>query len=448
MRPNPTRRQLLDDLRDARRRTLALIEDLDDDQLIGPKLEIINPFLWEIGHIAWFHERWILRHLDGREPLREDADELYDSIAVHHDTRWELALPDLEETREYMDGVNAALEERLADRQPTDEEVYYYRYTTFHEDMHEEAFTYTRQTLGYTPPDIDAAEPPPEATETDRGESAAGEDVEIPDGEFVLGATDEAPFAFDNERQAHAVELEPFRIARTPVTQGQFAEFVDDGGYDDERLWSEAGWQWRSEAEADAPRYWRRRGGRWQRRLFNRWVDLREELPVVHVNYWEARAYCRWADRRLPTEAEWEAAAAGLPDGDGGLRRAKRRYPWGDQPPSPQLAHLDGRNLAGSEPDDPRRELVPVDAFPAGDSAFGCRQLLGNVWEWTASSFEPYPGFEPDMYEDYSKPWFGDRKVLRGGAWTTRARMVHCMWRNYFEPQRRDVYAGFRTCPR
>lgn len=443
MKPKPTKRQLLETLEDARQRTLELIDDLDDDQLMGPKLDIINPYLWEIGHIAWFHERWILRHLDDREPLRDDADELYDSIAVNHGTRWDLGLPTLDETLQYMRGVNDALRNRLAGREPTDEEVYYYRYTTFHEDMHEEAFTYTRQTLGYSPPDIDVVDTSPDETD---GDLAPNEDVAVPGGEFVLGATEDAPFAFDNEKQAHTVELDPFRISRTPVTNQQFVEFVEDGGYDDERYWSEAGWKWHREAEANKPVYWRNQGGGWQRRLFDAWVDLREDLPVVHVNYWEARAYCRWADRRLPTEAEWEAAASGLPDGEGGLRDKKLRYTWGDEPASPELAHLDGRNLVGFDPDGPRRELVPVDAVAGGDSPFGCRQMLGNVWEWTSSTFEPYPGFEPDMYEDYSQPWFGDRKVLRGGAWTTRARMVHNMWRNYFEPDRRDVYAGFRTC--
>jgi iron(II)-dependent oxidoreductase len=149
---------------------------------------------------------------------------------------------------------------------------------------------------------------------------------------------------------------------------------------------------------------------------------------VIHVNWYEADAYCRWAGRRLPTEAEWEAAAAG-PD-------PKRRFPWGDEPPDPTRANLDGTALG----------CCDVAACPAGDSGFGCRQMFGNVWEWTASDFGPYPGFVPDPYKEYSQPWFGTHKVLRGGAWPTRARLLRTTWRNFYTPDRRDVWAGFRTC--
>ncbi len=432
-------------LRDARERTFELIDDLDEDQLLGPQYDIVNPPLWEIGHLAWFHERWGLRDLDGDNPLREDADELYDSIAINHDTRWDLPLPSYDETRDYMRGVLEALESRLEGREPTEHETYRYRYTTFHEDMHTEAFTYTRQTLGYVPPNFSG----PESLDTEdlEGGSLDG-DVAIPGGTFLLGTPADEPFAFDNERQAHEVTIEPFEIARAPVTNREFAEFVEDGGYDNPDLWSDAGWTWRREAEADAPDHWRWTGERWRQRLFDEEVPLNPDAPVVHVNWWEARAWCQWAGRRLPTEAEWEAAAAGAPDGQGGLADTKRRYPWGDEPPTAELALADGTPLVADADLPHGRVLADVGAFPEGDSAFGCRQMFGNVWEWTASTFEAYPGFEADMYGDYSEPWFGDRKVLRGGAWATRSRMIHNMWRNYFTPERRDVYAGFRTCPR
>jgi iron(II)-dependent oxidoreductase len=151
---------------------------------------------------------------------------------------------------------------------------------------------------------------------------------------------------------------------------------------------------------------------------------------VLHVNWHEAEAYCRWAGRRLPTEAEWELAAAG------GLDGSKRRFPWGEERPTPELANLDWRALG----------CVDVAAFPAGDSVFGCRHMIGNVWEWTASDFLPYPGFVADPYKEYSAPWFGTHKVLRGGCWATRSRLLRNTWRNFYLPDRRDVWAGFRTC--
>jgi len=181
--------------------------------------------------------------------------------------------------------------------------------------------------------------------------------------------------------------------------------------------------------------YWEREvSGRWLHRRFDHHVALEPHLPVVHVSWYEAEAYCRWAGRRLPTEAEWEMAAAAEPAGDGTWR--KRRFPWGDTPATPTHANLDWR----------ARGCVEVGALPAGDSYFGCRQMMGNVWEWTATDFDPYPGFAVDPYKEYSQPWFGNHKVLRGGAWTTRALLIRNTWRNFYTPDRRDVWAGFRTC--
>jgi iron(II)-dependent oxidoreductase len=257
--------------------------------------------------------------------------------------------------------------------------------------------------------------------------------VEIPGGAFWLGATPAEPFVFDNEKWAHPVELRPFAIARAPVTQAEFAAFVDDGGYARRDVWSEAGWRWRVAAGARHPVYWEGTGGGWLRRDFDRWVPLEPHRPVIHVNWYEADAYCRWAGRRLPTEAEWEAAAAAP---GAGPPAPKRRFPWGDDPPDAARANLDGRAPG----------CCDVADHPAGDSAAGCRQMVGNVWEWTASAFGPYPGFVADPYKEYSRPWFGTHQVLRGGAWPTRARLLRNTWRNFYTPDRRDVWAGFRTC--
>ena len=425
---------LVADLRDARARTLELVSDLEGARLLGPRLEIVNPPLWEIGHVAWFHEHFILRGLDGRPTIQPDADSLYDSMKVVHDTRWNLPLPDLADTFAYMRAVQDALTARLERREPTPEEEYRYRLTTFHEDMHGEALAYTRQTLNYAAPRLAPAE---NARGGDDESGALAGDVAVPGGIFQLGALPGSPFVFDNEKSAHAVEVAPFRIARAPVTGAEFLAFVEDDGYRRRELWSEAGWRWREAAAADHPVYWQRGSSGWQRRSFEQWQSLPAHQPVVHVNAYEADAWCRWADRRLPSEAEWELAAAGEPADDGrGLAPRKRRYPWGESPPAPEHANLDGR----------RTGCVDVAAHAAGDSAFGCRQMLGNVWEWTASPFVPYPGFAPDLYAEYSQPWFGTRRVLRGGCWATRSRMLTVAYRNFFTPERRDVFAGFRTC--
>ncbi len=418
-------------VRDARARTLELVADLSDEQLLGPRLAIVNPLLWEIGHVAWFQEKWALRHAAGMPPVRSGVDSLYDSAAIAHDTRWDLLLPSRQETLAYLTAVRDAVLERIEAGKLSDEDRYFIQLGVFHEDMHDEAFTYTRQTHGYNPPRFLPETPAGEAGPL-RGDAA------IPGGRFLLGALPGEPFVFDNEKWAHAVQVRPFAIARAAVTQSEFQEFVEAGGYRRREFWSEPGWSWRSSMEAEHAVYWQREAaGHWLRRSFDHWLPLEPHRPVLHVNWWEAEAYCRWAGRRLPTEAEWEIAAASEPADSGrALAETKRRFPWGDSAPSPERANL-GFCYAGA---------VDVAACPAGDSAFGCRQMIGNVWEWTADNFEPYPGFEIDPYREYSQPWFSTHKVLRGGAWTTQPRLLRNTWRNFYMPDRRDVWAGFRTC--
>ena len=422
----PTSQVLEAWVRDARRRTLELIGDLDDGQLLGPRLPTVNPLLWEIGHVAWFQEWWVLRRGDSLSPLRAEADSLYDSAAVAHDTRWDLLLPGRDVTLRYLARVEDLVLERLA-RGPSPDEVYFTLLSVFHEDMHAEAFTYTRQTLGYPAPRLSG----------DGGSAPAGEDapwdgdVTVAGGVYSLGAEPAEPFVFDNEKWAHPVPLRPFAIARAPVTQTEFAAFVEDGGYCRPELWADAGWAWRERAAAERPVYWRREADGWQRRDFDRWVPLEPHRPVIHVNWYEADAYCRWAGRRLPAEAEWEAAASWSGPGE-----SKRRFPWGADAPTPEQVNLDGQAVG----------CVGVAAHAAGDSPCGCRQMIGNVWEWTADDFLPYQGFTPDPYKEYSAPWFGDHKVLRGGCWATRGRLLRNTWRNFYRPHRRDVFAGFRTC--
>lgn len=422
-------------VREARSRTLELVADLSDEQLMGPQLRIVNPLLWEIGHVTWFQEKWALRHAGGEASIRANRDALYDSAAIPHDTRWSLRLPSRDDTVAYMTTVRDRVLERIEQGKLSEQERYFITLGVFHEDMHTEAFTYTRQTYGWRAPFFPGLGPT-KSGETDplRG------DAQIPGGRFLLGALHEEPFVFDNEKWAHPVEVRPFAIARAAVTQSEFLEFVEAKGYSRRECWSESGWCWRESAGAEHPVYWKlEAAGRWLRRNFDHWVPLEPYRPVLHVNWWEAEAYCNWAGRRLPTEVEWEVAASADPSHLGKeLAEGKRRFPWGDDPPVPERANLGWRAMG----------TVDVGALSAGDSAFGCRQMIGNVWEWTASDFGPYPGFEVDPYREYSQPWFGTHKVLRGGGWPTQPRLLRNTWRNFYTPDRRDVWAGFRTCRR
>ncbi|MBA3610531.1 MAG: ergothioneine biosynthesis protein EgtB [Rubrobacter sp.] len=425
-------------IQDTRKRTLELIKDLNDEQMMGPQLRIVNPPLWEIGHLAWFQERWNLRRITDETfsppTILQNTDDLYDSMEVHHDTRWDLPLLTRADTLAYMQRTLDLTLEKIRTGSGRPETDYFARLATFHEDMHAEAFTYTRNTHGL---------PAPQISDHDRTVLAGQPtgplegDANIPGGEFMLGATPEMGFVFDNEKWAHPVQVAPFQMARAPVTNEQFAAFVGDGGYEKDDLWSEPGREWRNAAGAEHPVYWSRAADGWRIRFFDNNEPLKPHQPVVHVNHHEAEAYCRWAGRRLPTEAEWELTASAEPTSDGaGITSRKRIYPWGDEPPTPRHTNLDGRLLGP----------VDVAAFPEGDSAFGLRQMIGNTWEWCSDDFLPYPGFVADPYKDYSEPWFGTQKILRGGAWATRSRMLRNTWRNFGLPERSDIFAGFRTC--
>jgi iron(II)-dependent oxidoreductase len=373
-------------LDDARARLLALSSALPD---AVPCLPIINPPRWEIGHVAWFAERWCLRRRPdgGIAPPRfmDAADSWYDSSRIEHDQRWTLALPDPAATRAYLAGVldalHAGLHESARNGETGDGDLYFFLLALYHEDMHCEALHYTLQTLGLPAPQVRNMRQGPHAM-------GPGGELEFPGGTIELGARQHTGFAFDNEKWAHAHELRAFAIDRRPVNNGEFAAFVEDGGYAREALWSREGLQWLLASGLSAPGYWRRGSRGWERRAFDAWLPLAEHEPVLHVTAHEAEAWCRWAGRRLPTEAEWECAAKSF---------GPAFNPW------------------------------------------------GHAWQWTASDFVPYPGFAPDPYEDYSQPWFNTHRAVRGGSFATPERLLDPHFRNFYQPQRGDIFVGFRS---
>lgn len=379
------RPQLRDALLDARRTTLALVDDLTDAQWQVPQIAIVNPVRWELGHVGWFMEHWCLRRGDRRRPSWvADADRWYDSSAVPHASRWQLPLPSRADTKAYVAEVLERTLAQLAREGDDDAALYPYRLSLYHEDMHNEAWVLMRQALGYPRPAL-ASCAPANAT------PVAQRDVEVAGGRFMQGVAAGTGFRFDNEGEPHAVELAPFAIAVRPVGNAEFADFIEAGGYRDDRWWDDAGRAWRADSGAAHPAAWRLADGGWQQREFDRWRPLDPQAPVRHVNAWEAQAWCRWAGRRLPTESEWEfAVTCGAID------------PW---------------------------------VHP---------QTL--LWEWTASDFAPYPGFVPGPYRDYSQPWFHTHRVLRGASFATSSRLRDARFRNFYTPQRRDMLVGFRTC--
>ena len=384
---------LADCLRSARNYTLALFdcfaaEGLDVAARV-PQLAIINPPLWELGHMAWFAEWFILRAALSTHPaaaqrhsLLSHGDDWFDSNLVAHRARWTLDLPPAGALKTYCHEVLDRTLDKLAREAGTDAALYPYRLALAHEDMHGEALLYTLQTLGV---------PVPAHLLHGEGDLAApGPEIGYPGGTMVLGGAQEGGFVFDNEKPPFRCYVAPFRIDCALVTNAQYADFVADGGYQNGRFWSPAGSAWLMQQERSSPRYWQRQAdhGQWATVRFGRAITLAAFAPVRHVCLFEAQAYCAWAGRRLPTEAEWEYAAAS--------------------------------SLAGFR--------------------------WGQLWEWTASPFEPYPGFVAGRYGEYSAPSFMTHQVLRGASFATPARAASARFRNFYLPQRDDMFAGFRTC--
>src|SRR5207249_4001672 len=280
-------------VQDARERTSVLVADLDEAQFEVPQLALVNPFRWELGHVTFFYEAFVLQMLGQTTPLLAGAEDLYDSFKIDHEDRWSLPLPSRQQTFAYMQRVLDAVVERLDGHTPSAPETYLYLLSVLHEDMHGEALTYMRQTLSYPVPQLESMSTADLPVALGRGPLPG--DVDVPGGTFTLGATPDQPFVFDNEKWAHTVDVAPCRMARAPVTNAEFAAFVEDGGYQRRDWWSSQGWVWRTKARAQHPLYWQRDGQGWLQRHFDTLVPLAPHAPVVHVTWYEAEAYCQWA---------------------------------------------------------------------------------------------------------------------------------------------------------
>jgi len=413
----------------ARARTLALTDCLDTAELLAQHSPLMSPLVWDLAHIGNQEEIWLVRAAGQRPPLRPELDPVYDAFQHPRSERPQLRLLNPEEARGYDAEVRRQALDVLAeahwDQGPLYTGGFVFGMVAQHEQQHDETMLATHQ-LRQGPPVLDAAAPPAAA-------DAAGlaPDVLVPAGPFTMGTSSE-PWALDNERPAHTVELAAFRLDSTPVSNAAYQRFIEDGGYQQPRWWTEEGWQYRQQAGLEAPLFWHRDDdGSWLRRRFGHTEPLPPDQPVLHVCWFEADAYARWAGRRLPTEAEWEKAARY----DSANGRTLRN-PWGDADPGPQHANLGQRHL----------EPAPVGSYPDGAAPCGARQLMGDVWEWTATDFDGYPGFAAFPYREYSEVFFGGGyKVLRGGSFGTAPVACRSTFRNWDLPIRRQIFSGFRT---
>jgi iron(II)-dependent oxidoreductase len=424
----------------ARHRSLDLLSPLADDALLRQHSPLMSPLVWDLAHVGNYEEQWLLRALGGRA-VRPDCDETYDAFRHARPERPGLSLLPPSEARRYIAEVRgrvlklldrveipsestASPDQGLAvvDRERLLTQGYVYGMVIQHEHQHDETMLATLQLAA------GAGGPEPGSLPPCVGRAPLTREVRVDGGTFVMGSDD--AWAYDNERPAHPVEVNPYWIDTAPVTNADYLEFIEDGGYSDPRLWSGRGWEWRKEADLEHPQFWEADGaGSWSVHCFGSRRELPATAPVQHVCWYEADAFARWAGRRLPTEAEWEMAASWQPPGH------KLRHPWGDRAPDPRIANLGQRHSAPAA----------VGAYPDGASPWGCHQMLGDVWEWTASDFLAYPGFRWFPYREYSEVFYGSEyKVLRGGSWATHPCVARTTFRNWDYPIRRQIFAGFR----
>jgi len=411
-----------------RRRSLDLLEPLSEDDQIRQQSPLMSPLVWDLAHVGNYEELWLLRVVAGMPSTSGEYDDMYNPFVHPRFTRSNLPMLGPKEARSYISEVRGRVIDVLEDVEldPADRllaEGFVYGMVVQHEHQHDETMLATRQLMGANAAPLDDISPPPP------GDAVDASEVLVDAGSFVMGTSLE-PWAYDNERPAHEVDVPAFWIDTTPVTNNAFAEFVAGGGYDDPRHWTKEGWEHREREGLEHPEFWSREGdGSWSVLRFGEHTELRPDEPVQHVCWYEADAYARWANKRLPTEAEWEKAATVDREG------TKRRYPWGDDPPRATTANLGQRHSAPAE----------VGAYPHGVSPWGCHQMLGDVWEWTASHFEGYPGFDTFPYKEYSEVFFGtEYKVLRGGSWATHPQAIRGTFRNWDFPIRRQIFAGLR----
>jgi iron(II)-dependent oxidoreductase len=419
-------------LEEARARTVRLLSSVSEADQRLQHDPLMSPILWDLGHIAHFEEVWLIDNLGGSLNGSEGLRGMYDPVENPRNTRAELPLPGVEECLEQMSGVREAVLERLAildltSEDPLLDQGFVFRMVLQHEYQHNETILQTLQLKSGDPyhPGESVSHPVPPEDDP----FVDGAMVRFPGGTVEIG-TDDRSTAYDNERPRHSVELAPFLMDRIAVTEAAYAIFMSEGGYDTRELWSDEGWAWRNESGIRHPKDWHAGEDGWEIRVMDRVHTPDNRRPVCHVCYYEADAYATFARKRLPTEFEWEAAATWDP-----ATGTKRSHPWGEEPPTQEFANVDILTFGPAPAGSYTRDVSPI----------GCYGMIGDVWEWTSSGFQAYPGYETFPYAEYSEVFFGDDyKVLRGGAWATRGAAIRGTFRNWDYPIRRQIFSGFR----
>ncbi len=420
--------EAIDALTEARARTLALVASVSDEDLEKVHSPLMSPLVWDLGHIAAFEDLWLVHRYGGRPLLHDELADVYDAFETPRADRGDLPFLRPAQAREYLSEVRARTIEVIEEQGVGDGLLH--EMVVRHEQQHNETMLQTVQLARLSGYRIEAH---PAAPNGSRAIAALSpltglELIEIPAGECSIGAP-ASGFAYDNERPRHRTDVRAYLIGSSPITNASYLTFVEGGGYERREWWSDEGWSWKEQYDITRPLAWTA-DCRYEWQL-GALAPLDPQRPVVHVSWFEADAFARSQSARLPTEFEWEKAATWDQQ-----TRSARLYPWGNDSPVPCVhANVDHLGLGPA----------PAGAHPAGASPYGCLGMIGDVWEWTDSDFTGYPRFTPFPYREYSEVFFGSTyKVLRGGSWASRTRVVTPSFRNWDYPQRRQIFSGIR----
>ena len=437
---------LLADFIKVRKNTLNLFRPLKIEDAVVQSNVFGSPPNWHLAHVTWFFQKMLQKH---GEEIRSDENVNLEYLNSYYQQfgkilpkseRGKFPRPTVDETLKYRSFTEEkviSFLKRLRDSSGgiSDELKYDILLANQHEMQHQELMIYDFQHYFQRFPDpednYNPATPIVNRQQTTGVVEKPTGMVEVPEGIYELGFNGGNDlFCYDNELPEHKVYLQPFKIDIAPVSNGEFIKFIEDGGYDDFSYWLADGWDLVNEEKWRAPLYWERKGDVWMKKDFRGFREIDPDEPVTNVSYYEADAYAKWSGKRLPTEAEWEKAASWNED-----LKMKTLFPWGDST-KPSSSHS---NLLESSLWGPSK----IGSYPAGKSYYGCHQMIGDVWEWTSSEYNLYPGFRTKLSE-YTNKWAINQKVLRGGSFATPRNQVRNSYRNYFKPHERILFSGFR----
>jgi ergothioneine biosynthesis protein EgtB len=425
---------------------MEIVAPLETEDYVIQTAEFMSPPRWHIGHTSWFFETVLQAHQPGYRVYSEEYlfyfNSYYEGFGarIERPKRGTRSRPTVKDTvayRKHIDEQMLSFLESVENKPERETVLALVRLGLEHEMQHQELLVYDIKHLlcdQYNAP----IKPAPAVStkvegmaEIEGGLFCMGYGSQVQSPKSKVQSPSNYDFAFDNEKPAHQVFLQDYALDRAPVSNGDFLEFIRDGGYQNFRWWFSEGWEVVNRDEWRAPLYWERHDDQWMTRDFGglHAVENKANEPVCHVSFYEASAFAKWAGKRLPNEAEWEKAATFDPK-----TRQPRAFAWGDEPPDESKANLFENGIWAP---------APLGAFPAGQNAYGCQQMIGDVWEWTTSDYVPYPGFKSE-FDEYNDKWFVNQKVLRGGSFATPQVHIRSTYRNFFHAHERWMTSGFR----